>query len=92
MTPDQINAAMKRVPLAFRDPPAVRLRKTALRVFMVGLFVYCLVAFNFSPERIWTGLGRLGTVVSFMFPPYIWTTWAEFSEILNGERFAEAIQ
>ncbi len=84
MNQDRITAAMERVPLAFRDPPAVRLRKITLRVFLVGLFIYCLVAFNFSPERIWTGLGRLGTVASFMFPPYVWTTWTEFSEILNG--------
>lgn len=84
MTPDQINVAIDRVPLAFRDPPALRLRKIALRAFMIGLFVYCLIAFNFSPERIWTGLERLGTVMGFMFPPYIWTSWEEFSEILNG--------
>ncbi len=84
MNQDRITAAMARVPLAFRDPPTVRLRKIALRIFLIGLFVYCLVAFNFNPERIWTGLGRLGTVASFMFPPYIWTSWAEFSEILNG--------
>lgn len=84
MTPDQINAAKARTPLAFRDPPAVRLRKIALRSFLIGLFVYCLIAFNFSPDRIWTGLGRLGTVMGFMFPPYIWTSWEEFSEILDG--------
>jgi len=84
MTPEQIAAAKARVPLAFRDPPAVQARKIGLRVFMIGLFCYCLWAFDFSPQRIWTGLERLGTVASFMFPPYIWTTWEEFSEILNG--------
>lgn len=84
MTPNQIEAAKTRVPLAFRDPPAVRAQKIGLRVFLIGLFCYCLWAFNFSPDRIWEGLGRLGTVLSFMFPPYIWTTWFEISEILNG--------
>ncbi len=84
MTPFQIDAAKARVPLAFRDPPAVRARKIGLRVFMIALFCYCLWAFGFSPSRIWTGLERLGTVASFMFPPYIWTSWVEFSEILNG--------
>ena len=34
--------------------------------------------------RIWDGLGRFGTVAGFMFPPHVWTSWAEFSEILNG--------
>ena len=84
MTPEQIAAARARVPLAFRDPPAVQARKIALRVFLVALFCYCLWAFDFSPARIWNGLERLGTVMSFMFPPYIWTSWEEFSEILNG--------
>lgn len=84
MTSQQIQAAMARVPLAFRDPPAVRARKIAIKTLLIGLFCYCLWAFNFSPERIWIGLGRLGNVLGFMFPPYIWTSWEEFSEILNG--------
>ena len=84
MTSEEIQAAMARVPSAFRDAPAARARKIALQTFLIGLFLYCLWAFDFSPERIWIGLGRLGNVLSFMFPPYIWTTWDEFSEILNG--------
>ena len=80
----EINAAMDRVPLAFRDPPAVRLRKALLWTAFIGLFCYCLYAFDFSPERIWTGIGRLGRVLSFMFPPYVWDNWADFSEILDG--------
>lgn len=84
MTPQQIAAAKARVPLAFRDPPAVQARKIGLRVFLVGLFLYCVWAFDFTPARIWTGFERLGTVMGFMFPPYIWTSWEEFSEILNG--------
>lgn len=84
MTPSQIEAAKARVPYAFNDPLTVRARKIGLRVFMIGLFCYCLWAFNFSPERIWVGLGRLWGVLSFMFPPYIWKTWVEFSEVLNG--------
>lgn len=84
MTNAQIEAAKARMPLAFRDAPDVRLRKIALRTLLIGVFVYCLWAFNFSPVRIWEGLGRLGNVLGFMFPPHIWTTWAEFSEILKG--------
>jgi len=84
MTPDRIAAAQARVPLAFRDPPAVRTRKIVLWALFVGLFCWCLYDFNFSPERIWTGLGRLGRVLSFMFPPHIWTTWEAWAEILNG--------
>ncbi len=84
MTSEQIQAAMARVPRAFRDTPATRARKIALYSFLIGLFCYCLWAFDFSPQRIWVGLGRLGNVLGFMFPPHIWTTWDEFSEILNG--------
>lgn len=84
MTPSQIEAAKARVPLAFQDPPAVRARKIGLRVFMTGLFVYCFWAFEITPQRIVTGLDRLGTVIGFMFPPHIWTSWEEFSEVLNG--------
>lgn len=86
MTPSQaqIDAAKARLPLAFGDPPLVRARKIALRAFPIGLFLYCFYAFDFSPDRIWTGLGRLGTVFGFMFPPYVWSSWEEFLEILNG--------
>lgn len=81
---DRIDAARDRLPGAFRVPLPVRLKRAAAWALLLGLFCYCLWAFNFSPARIWTGLGRLGDVLSFMFPPYIWTSWAEFSEILEG--------
>ncbi len=81
---EDIRAAKGRVPLAFRDPPAVLWRKRLLWLAFLGLFAWCIYDFNITPERIWTGLGRLGRVLSFMFPPYIWKSWAEFSEILNG--------
>lgn len=84
MTPAQIAAYKEQMPLAFRAAPAVRLRRTLLWAGFALLFAYCLWAFDFSPARIWTGLGRLGQILSFMFPPHIWRTWAEFSEILNG--------
>ncbi|MEO1454256.1 MAG: phosphonate ABC transporter, permease protein PhnE [Pseudomonadota bacterium] len=84
ITPERIAAAQAQVPLAFRDPPAVRARKILLWVLFIGLFAWCLYDFNFSPERIWNGLGRLGTVLSFMFPPHIWTTWEAWSEVLTG--------
>lgn len=84
ITPDQIAQARSRVPLAFREPLAVRLRRYGVWAVLIGLFTWCLYDFDITPLRIWTGLGRFGTVASFMFPPYIWTSWAEFSEILNG--------
>lgn len=84
MTPDQIAAVRARVPRAFRAPLPVRLRQIALRAGMIGLFLWCLYDFNITPARIWIGLERLGTVLSFMFPPHIWTSWEAFSEILKG--------
>ena len=35
-------------------------------------------------RRIIVGFERFGTVAAFMFPPHVWETWEEFSEILNG--------
>ena len=84
VTPQEIAEARARLPLAFRAPPAVRARRTALWAGALGLVAYCLWAFDASPERIWTGLGRLGRVLSFMFPPHIWRSWAEFAEVLHG--------
>ena len=84
LTSDQIEAARARVPLAFRAPLPVRLRRYALWAFFIGLFCWCLYDFNITPQRIWTGLGRLGTVASFMFPPHVWTKWEAFAEVLNG--------
>lgn len=84
LSPDRIAAAQAAVPLAFRAPLHVRLRRAALWTLFTGLFVYCLWAFDFSPERIWTGITRFGRVLSFMFPPHVWETWEEFAEILNG--------
>lgn len=84
VTPDQIAAIRAEHPLAFRAPLKTRLIRYTLWALFLGLFAWCLYAFNFSPERIWTGLGRLGRVLSFMFPPYVWTSWDAFSEILKG--------
>ena len=84
VTPEDIARARAAHPLAFRAPLPVRLRRVALWTGFTLLFAWCLYDFDVSPLRIWEGLGRLGTVLSFMFPPHIWTTWREFSDILNG--------
>lgn len=84
ITPQQIDAARQRVPLAFQAPLRQRVGRTAIWVLFVSLFAWCLYAFNFSPYRIWEGLGRMGTVISFMFPPHIWQTKKEILEVLKG--------
>ena len=84
ITEAQVQAAMEAHPTAFRDPLPLRLRKFALWAFFIGLFCWCLYDFDMSPQRIWTGMDRFGRVLSFMFPPHVWDTWAEWSDILKG--------
>ncbi|MFW2590086.1 phosphonate ABC transporter, permease protein PhnE [Sagittula sp. SSi028] len=81
---DRIDAARARVPLAFQAPLPVRVRRAALWALFLGLIAWCLYDFNMTPARVLEGLGRLGRVFSFMFPPHVWTSWAEFSEIAQG--------
>ena len=80
----EIAQARAQHPLAFRAPLPVRLRRAAIWTGFTLLIAWCLYDFGFSPIRIWEGLGRLGRVLSFMFPPHVWTEWREFSEILEG--------
>lgn len=84
VTPEEIARARASHPLAFRAPLLVRLRRAVVLVGFGLLFCWCLYDFNFSPVRIWEGLGRLGRVLSFMFPPHVWTEWQEFADILKG--------
>jgi phosphonate transport system permease protein len=84
VTTTEIALARAAHPLAFRAPLSVRVRRAAVLTGLVLLFCWCLYDFNFSPARIGEGLGRLGRVLSFMFPPHIWTEWREFAEILKG--------
>lgn len=84
MTPDRISAAKAQVPLGFTAPLTTRLTRLGLWALFWAIFAWCLYDFNFSPLRIYEGLGRLGRVFSFMFPPHIWTTWQAWSEVLKG--------
>ncbi|MCM2474408.1 phosphonate ABC transporter, permease protein PhnE [Rhizobium sp. CG5] len=84
MSPTDIAHWRSQMPEAFREPLAVRLRRYALLTAFAALFGWCLYDFGFSPERILTGLGRLGRVLSFMFPPHIWTEWEQIEAILQG--------
>jgi phosphonate transport system permease protein len=84
ITSDDIAAAQARMPRAFRLTPLERLQRRLIWAVLIGLVLYCLWAFNFSPVRIVEGIARLGNVLSFMFPPHIWTEWDAFSEVLEG--------
>ena len=84
ITKADIAAAQARIPRAFSLTPKERYQRRLIWAALIGLVVYCLFAFNFSPVRIVEGLSRLGRVASFMFPPHIWTEWDAFSEVLKG--------
>ncbi|CTQ51552.1 Phosphate-import permease protein PhnE [Roseibium album] len=82
-TPD-LEAAKRLVPEAFHTPLKLKL----IRLFTWSIFIlltgWCLWSFGFSPGRLLEGLTRFGGVLSFMFPPHIWTTWLEWQEVLTG--------
>ena len=84
ITSDDIAAAQAKIPRAFRLTPQELLQRRLIWAVLIGLGIYCLWAFNFSPIRIVEGITRFGNVLSFMFPPHIWTEWDAFSEVLKG--------
>lgn len=92
LTADEIAAAAARLPRAFAAPPGETLAKWLTLGLFAAVVVYCLVDFNFSPARLWEGLGKLGFVLGFMFPPYVWPTWELFLEPVTaiGETLAMA--
>ncbi len=88
----RIAQARALVPGAFAAPLRTRIARAVVWMVFIGLTAYTLVAFNFSPQRIWLGLGQLGHVMSFMFPPYLWEEWDLFMEpvVAIGETLAMA--
>lgn len=88
----RIAQARALVPGAFGAPLQTRIARAVVWMVFIGLTGYTLVAFNFSPQRIWLGLGQLGHVMSFMFPPYLWEEWELFMEpvVAIGETLAMA--
>jgi len=86
MTDHSVDVARAKslAPAAFvtsRRTLIIRLAGWTAFVLLTG---WCLWAFGFSPGRLVEGATRFGNVLSFMFPPHIWTTWAEWREILKG--------
>ena len=88
----EIAAARARLPQAFGTSPRERFLSVAGWSVFAALVLYTLVAFDFTPARIWDGLGKLGFVLSFMLPPYIWPSWELFMEPVTaiGETLAMA--
>jgi phosphonate transport system permease protein len=59
----------RRYPLAFRRPLRERLMLIGGWTAFAALTVYCLWRFEFSPFKLWSGLGELGAIVAHLFPP-----------------------
>jgi phosphonate transport system permease protein len=66
---DRIEAARARLPLAFERPLFQRIAIWSGWAGFALLTGFCLWKFEFSPERIWSGLGHLGDIVVHLFPP-----------------------
>jgi phosphonate transport system permease protein len=84
ITSADIETAKATIPRAFSLTPKEKLQRRLIWAIFIGLVIYCLWAFNFSPARVAEGVTRLGRVLSFMFPPHVWTEWDAFSEVLKG--------
>lgn len=66
---DEIRAARTKLPRAFGRPLKDRLWRQAIAGGLIALTLYCLWRFEFSPLKLWLGLGELGMIVSQLFPP-----------------------
>jgi len=80
VTPGEIAAARARLPRAFAPAPRQRFVAWGGFALFASLVLYTLVAFDFAPARLWQGLGKLGFVLGFMLPPYVWPSWELFLE------------
>ena len=84
VTGAEIAALKARMPLAFASPPSTRLVRAATAAGFVAVFGWCLYAFDVTPQRLWNGFGRLGGVLSFMFPPRLWTDWQDIADVAKA--------
>jgi phosphonate transport system permease protein len=57
------------VPRAFGRPLAERLRVAAGWSAFAGGIVFCLWWMDFTPQRLWQGVWKLGWLLQLMFPP-----------------------
>jgi len=82
MTPEQIALARARMPAAFVEPLAVRIRRWALWLLLILWIAFCLAWFDITPQRIANGLGNLGVILRLMVPPSPGEHWDEIAKSL----------
>lgn len=81
---NMVKDAKARLRGAFERPLIRRLAPWIIVVSLLIPFAFSAVAFDATPARFAEGLSRLGGIIAFMFPPHVWTTWVEWSEVLEG--------
>jgi len=81
---DLVSSAKARLPDVFDKSGSHTLTPFVVTLAVIASLGYCAVAFGATPARLIEGLSRLGTILAFMFPPHVWTTWQEWSDILEG--------
>jgi len=69
VTPEEIALARRRFPEVFSLPLKAQIVRALSAAIVLGLVAWCLFAFEVSPARLWSGLGRLAHVISLMLPP-----------------------
>jgi phosphonate transport system permease protein len=78
----RIAAIRARMPRAFAPTFRERLVMWSGWTGFALLTGYCLWRFNFSPQRLWNGLGDLGLIVRQLFPPSMGDAPAEIFQAL----------
>jgi phosphonate transport system permease protein len=69
MSADQVAALRTTNPEIFSRPVLARVRDAALWLFFFAVLGFGLWWIDASPQRIWDGLGKLGFLLKFMWPP-----------------------
>ncbi len=79
ITNADITAWRRAVPRAFGKPFGERLGIIVGWSAFAVLIVFCLWYMDFTPQRLWQGIWKLGWLVQLMFPPWHGGWLAEFS-------------
>lgn len=81
ITREQIARWRERNPRAFGRPPIERAAFWLAAALFAAWLVWVFWLFDITPQRIWNGLGGLGTIVVLMVPPSPGELWLD---ILQG--------
>lgn len=65
----RVDAARRRLPEALSPPLVASARRRGVVLAFAVVTIYCLWRFDFSPIRLWSGLGELGAILTHLFPP-----------------------